>query len=66
MHNILAEIGFGRTVGASMYDVRKNFGFFDPLLHPCHIQKSVDFVPFVCFFGTPTLSADVIYGSPLY
>ena len=36
--------------------------FFDP---PCHIQKSVDFVPFVCFFGDPPTTADVIYGNPL-
>ena len=36
-----------RTEGASMHDVRKMLGFFDPL-PPCH-----DFVPFVCFLGIP-------------
>ena len=35
--------------GASIYDVRKIFGFFR------HSHKSADFVPFVCFFGTPPL-----------
>ena len=52
--------------GASMYDVRKIFGFFCPLPH-CHCHKSADFVPFVCFLGTPSpiATADVIYGSPL-
>ena len=38
--------------------------FFTP--PPCHCHKSADFVPFVCFLGTPlTTTADVIYGSPL-
>ena len=27
--------------------------FFTPF-PPCHIQKSADFVPFVCFLGTPS------------
>ena len=26
--------------------------FFDPL-PPCHKQISADFVPFICFWGTP-------------
>ena len=36
-------------------------------LPPCHCHKSVDFVPFVCYLGTPLPppTADVIYGSPL-
>ena len=42
--------------------------FWDLLtpLPPCHVHKSADFVPFVCFLGTPLPlpSADVIYGSP--
>ena len=38
--------------GTSIYDVRKNFGGFDPL-PPCHCHKSADFFPFVCFFLTP-------------
>ena len=38
--------------GASIYDVRKILGFFYPLPPgPCH--KSADFVPFLCFLGTP-------------
>ena len=58
-------------LGASIYDVRKSFGFFNP--PPCHC-KSSDFVTFVCFFGIcllfgdplPPPTADVIiYGSPL-
>ena len=42
----------------------KNSDFLPP--PPCHIQKSADFVPFVCFLGTalPPPTADVIYGSP--
>ena len=33
---------------------------------PYHVHKSADFVPFVCFLGTPhPPTADVIYGSPL-
>ena len=35
-----------------VYDVRKIFGFFVPF-PPCHCHKSADFVPFVCFLGTP-------------
>ena len=37
--------------GASIYDVRKTFGFFD--IPPCHCHKSADFVPFVRFLGDP-------------
>ena len=45
--------------------MRKNFRFLDPL-PPCHCHKSADFVPFVCFVGSPLPppTADVIYGSP--
>ena len=52
--------------GASIYDVRKIFGFVDPLPPPSHKQKSADVVPFVCFLGTHLLppSPDVIYGRP--
>ena len=34
---------------------------------PCNVKKSADFVPFICFLGTPLPppTADVIYGSPL-
>ena len=35
--------------GASLYDVRKISGF-----PPCHCHKSADFVPLVCFLGTPS------------
>ena len=35
--------------GASIYDVRKIFGF-----PPCHCHKSADFVRFTCFLGTPS------------
>ena len=50
--------------GASIYDVRKTFGFF---YHP---PSSDFYVPFVrkfgVFFYPPSpLCADVIYGSPL-
>ena len=38
--------------GASIFDVRNIFGFFDPL-SPCRCYKSADVVPFVCFLGTP-------------
>ena len=40
--------------------------FSDFLTPPCHCHNSADFVPFVCFFGTPLppLTADVIYGRP--
>ena len=36
-------------------------------LPPCHCHKSADFVPVVCFLGTPLPppAADVLYGSPL-
>ena len=56
----------GHGKGASIYDVREIFGFFDPL-PPCHCHNSADFVPFFCFLGTPLPppTADVIYGSPL-
>ena len=56
----------GKGKWASMYDIRKFFSFFDPL-PPCQCHKSADFVPFVCFWGTPLPPpiADVIYGSPL-
>ena len=39
--------------------------FFYPL-PPCQYHKSVDFVSFVCFWGSPypPTTADVIYGSP--
>ena len=39
--------------GPSIYDVRKILGFLTPS-PPCHVQKSADFVPFVCFLGTPS------------
>ena len=38
--------------GASMYDVRDILGFIDPF-PPRHRKKSADFIPFVCFLGTP-------------
>ena len=38
--------------GASIYDVRKKFGFFTPCLL-CHVQNSCNLVPFVCFLGAP-------------
>ena len=43
----------------------QNDGIFYPL-PPSHCHNSADFVPFVCFFGTPLppLTADVIYGRP--
>ena len=31
----------------------KCWDFLTPSWLPCHIQKSADFVPFVCFLGTP-------------
>ena len=36
--------------GASIHDVCKISNF----LPPCHCHKSADFVPFVCFLGTPS------------
>ena len=47
--------------GASIYDSAK---FLTPF-PPCHCHKSADFVPCVCFLGTPPPTGDVIYGSPL-
>ena len=41
------------------YVVRFLTGFFDPL-SPFNVQKSADFVPFICFLGPPP-NADVIY-----
>ena len=38
--------------GACTYDVRKIFRFFVPCPSPCHVQKSADFVPFVCYLVT--------------
>ena len=48
------------AMGPYLYDVRKIFGFFDPS-PPCHIQKSADLVPLVCFLWilSPP-SADII------
>ena len=47
------EVGMSyHTLGASKYDVGKNFRCFDPL-PPCHCHKSADFVPFVFIFGDP-------------
>ena len=61
----LVEVLVHLTIlGASIYDVRKMLEFFDPL-PPSQVQKSADFVPFVCFTGTPRPSADLIYGRPL-
>ena len=41
--------------GASVHDIRKIFGiFYPPLPPPCHCHRSADFVPSVCFLGTPT------------
>ena len=40
-------------MGAPIYDVRKMLGFFEPL-PPSHVHKSADFVPFICFLGTPS------------
>ena len=48
------------TKGASINDVCNIFRFFSPPY--CH--KSADVVPFVCFLGTPTPTADILYGSP--
>ena len=50
----------------SKYDVRKIFWFFHPL-PPCLCHKSADFVPVVCYLGTPfpQPTADVVYWSPL-
>ena len=45
-NNGIMENAIKLPKGASIYDVRKN----GP---PCHIQKSSDSVPFVCFLGTP-------------
>ena len=39
-----------RWVSCYIYDVRNIFGFFCP----CYCHKSADFVPFVCFLGTPS------------
>ena len=44
--------------GASMYDVRKCFGFYDP--PPSHVQKSTNFVSFVCFFLLVTVTNQLI------
>ena len=38
-------------LGQHLYDVRKMFRLLDNS-PPFHIQKSADFVPFVCFLGT--------------
>ena len=45
---------------------RKNFWYLT-LSPPCHCHKLADFVPLICFLGTPLSppTADVIYGSPL-
>ena len=44
---------FEDLTGTNTYDVRKFFGFFDPF-PPCQCHKSADFVPFICFLGTPS------------
>ena len=40
-------------LGASIYDVCEIVWFFTSP-HPCHCNKSADFVPFSCFLGTPS------------
>ena len=47
-HCYLANLVFG----ASIYNVRNIFGFWDPL-PPCHVQNSRNLGSFVCFLGTP-------------
>ena len=43
-----------RSLGASIYDVRKMFRFFDPYPLPlCRIQIYATSFPFVFFFGYP-------------
>ena len=52
--------GEGRPVTTVNEDIRglpymettKKFGFVDPL-PPFHCHKSAEFIPFVCFMGTP-------------
>ena len=44
-------LGLRGLARASIYDVRKIFGFFYP---PCHCHKSADFVLFVSFLETPS------------
>ena len=41
-----------RGKGASIYDVRNNFGFFDPL-PPVSVTNQLILFLFVCFLGTP-------------
>ena len=47
--------GASDVCGASIHDVCKKSGFVDPLPPPCHVQKSADFVPFICFLAPSPL-----------
>ena len=42
-----------RHRGRYLYDVRKSFGFLDPLPLPCQVQNSSNLVPLISFLGTP-------------
>ena len=47
-------------MGASINDVCKIFWFYPSLLPHCHVKKSANFAPFVCFFWDPSPCADQV------
>ena len=53
------------NLGASIYDVRKIFGFLDPFPSVTYRNQLILFLSSAFWRPPPPSSADVIYGSPL-
>ena len=69
-----AVVGLGRSVSGNKCTLARGLPYmtsaklsdFLTPSPPCHVQKSADFVPFVCFLGTPSQSGRHIWkGSPI-